>query len=81
MSPTVLRDKGYQVKIYPNDHPPPHVHVVKAGNTAKVSLNPVEAKTNYGFNLREIGDILDIVKEYQAELMDEWDKLHPAPEE
>jgi hypothetical protein len=28
--------------IYPNDHTPPHVHVWKAGNEARVLLSPVE---------------------------------------
>jgi hypothetical protein len=79
MSPTVLTQNGYQVKIYPNDHSPPHVHVVKAGNAAKVTLDPVEVKTNHGFNPRELGDIKKLVEEYQEELREEWDRLHPSP--
>ena len=78
MSPTVLREKGYQVKIYPNDHPPAHVHVVKAEHEARVTLEPVEAKTNLGFNTREIGDILDMIEEHQADLLAEWDRTHPG---
>jgi hypothetical protein len=79
MSPTVLSQNGYQIKIYPNDHPPPHVHVIRAEKEAKVSLDPIEVKTNYGFNQRAIGDILDMIEAYQEELLAAWDKLHPAP--
>jgi hypothetical protein len=32
--PTVLRDEGFEVRIYTSDHPPPHVHVAKAGAIA-----------------------------------------------
>ncbi|MBN2306002.1 MAG: DUF4160 domain-containing protein, partial [Anaerolineae bacterium] len=61
MSPTVLRQAGFQVRIYPNDHPPAHVHISQAGNEARVSLNPVEIKNNWGFNTREIRKILERV--------------------
>jgi hypothetical protein len=27
--PTVLRERGFEVRIYTLDHPPPHVHVAK----------------------------------------------------
>jgi hypothetical protein len=52
--------------------------VIKAEKEAKVTLDPIEVKTNYGFNQREIGDILDIIEKYQEALLAEWDKLHPA---
>lgn len=67
---------GIQVKIYPNDHPP--AHVVKAENEARVTLTPVELKTNTGFNTREISDILDMIRQHRAELLAEWDKIHPS---
>jgi hypothetical protein len=79
MSPTVLTESGYQFKIYPNDHPPPHVHVIRAEKEAKVTLDPIEVKSNYGFNQREIGDILDMIEKHQEALLAEWDRLHPAP--
>ncbi|MBI4520710.1 MAG: DUF4160 domain-containing protein [Gemmatimonadetes bacterium] len=28
--PTVHRERGFRFQMYPNDHPPPHVHVMKA---------------------------------------------------
>ncbi len=64
MSPTVLRQAGYQFIIFPNDHPPPHVHVRRAGDAARVRLDPVEILHNQGFNTRELGVILAIVQEH-----------------
>lgn len=40
--PTIIQENGFRVVIYLNDHPPPHVHVKKAGKQARVSLLPVE---------------------------------------
>jgi hypothetical protein len=81
MSPTVLRQGGYQVKIYPNDHPPPHIHVSHSEKVAKVTLDPVEVKSNWGFNDRELGDILEMVRDHLDELVAEWERIHPPGEE
>ena len=76
MSPTVLREDGYQVKIYPNDHPPAHVHVVRAGKEARVGLDPIVVYNNWGFNNRELSKIQDIIEENQSLLLAEWDNYH-----
>jgi hypothetical protein len=36
--PTVLREAGFDVRIYTFDHLPPHVHVAKAGAIVKIDL-------------------------------------------
>ena len=76
MSPTVLREDGYQVKIYLNDHPPAHVHVVRAGKEARVGLDPIVVHNNWGFNNRELSKIQDIIEANQSLLLAEWDKYH-----
>lgn len=74
MSPTVAIEKGYKLRIYPNDHNPPHVHVIKDKKLVKVYLNPIEVMKNYGFNVKQVGSILKLVKKYQEELIEEWDQ-------
>ena len=37
--PTLIREDGFEVRIYTLDHPPPHVHVAKAGAIVKVELS------------------------------------------
>lgn len=39
--PTVLREKGFRVMVYLEDHAPPHVHVVKDNAVAIYVLEPV----------------------------------------
>ena len=36
--PTVLREAEFEVRIYTFDHPPPHVHVAKAGAVVRIDL-------------------------------------------
>ena len=36
--PTLLREDGFEVRIYTLDHPPPHVHVTKTGAVVKIDL-------------------------------------------
>jgi hypothetical protein len=76
MSPTVLREAGYQFVIFTNDHPPPHVHARRAGNTARIRLDPVEILHNQGFNTRELGVILEIVQTHQEMLLAAWKEIH-----
>ena len=40
--PTVIRQAGFEVRIYTLDHPPPHVHVWKAGAVVKIDLATAE---------------------------------------
>lgn len=37
--PTLIREQGFEVRIYTLDHPPPHVHVAKAGAIVKIDLS------------------------------------------
>jgi hypothetical protein len=36
--PTLIREAGFEVRIYTLDHPPPHEHVAKAGAVVKIDL-------------------------------------------
>jgi hypothetical protein len=77
MSPTILREAGYELRIYFNDHPPAHVHVLKGESEVRIGLDPVEIKTNWGFNNRQLRAILEIVRQHRDELLEQWDKYHP----
>ncbi len=76
--PTVFTEDGYRFKIYPNDHPPAHVHVRKAENVARVSLESIEVLSSEGFNSRELSRIMEIVGDHQAELLEMWDTFHES---
>jgi len=77
MSPTVLRERGYRVVIYFNDHDPPHVHVKKDHAEARVQILPkVELIDQHGFNNRAIKTVLGIVSENHDLLVETWNSIH-----
>lgn len=50
MSPTLIREAGYRIVLYYNDHVPAHVHVKRAGDEARVQLASVKLMDNWGYN-------------------------------
>ena len=71
--PTVLRTQGFRLYFWsrePNE--PSHVHVDRAGASAKVWLQPVALAGNAGYPARELGAILAVVRERQPELLEAW---------
>jgi len=77
--PTVYREGRFQVRIFFNDHPPPHVHVVKGSGYAKVSISAgeiprlVEAR---GLADRYIVRAFRIVEGQQDGLFRAWEAIH-----
>ena len=46
--PTLIREGGFEIRIYTLDHPPPHVHVAKAGAVMKIELATCEVVKSLG---------------------------------
>jgi len=74
--PTVLRLEGLRVVIYPNDHPPAHVHVVGPGWIVVVNLLGPEVREVIGCNEREAGRVLRLVADHQMALLEAWRRYH-----
>jgi hypothetical protein len=74
--PTVLRIDGLRVAIYPNDHPPAHVHVIGPGWVVVINLLGPEVREVIGCNEREAGRILRLIADHQSALMEAWRRLH-----
>jgi len=74
--PTVLRAKGFVIKIHLNDHAPAHVHVLKAEGEAVITLQPVIILRFWGMRRRDLADAKRIVLENQAVLINSWKGIH-----
>lgn len=79
--PVVTRVRGVRVVIYPNDHPPPHVHAIRRdGAWARLALNcpagPVTLMDQAGFHISELREIGEAVAVDIAAICDEWRPLH-----
>ena len=69
-----------RVAVYPNDHPPAHVHVIGRGCEAVFRLNcpagPVVLRENHGFARQEIAEIRKTLDESLPALCREWERFH-----
>jgi len=78
LSPTVHREKGFRFFFYSNEGlEPPHIHVVKGGNEAKIWLTPeVSVAENYGFFRKEPNTVLGIVEANLEKFLEEYYRWH-----
>ncbi|WP_342166112.1 DUF4160 domain-containing protein [Methylobacterium sp. SD21] len=78
--PVVYRFDGLRVVIYPNDHRPAHVHVKGSEGEAVFILHcpngPPSLRESFGFNRRDLGQIIDEVAGVLAILCAEWSAIH-----
>jgi Domain of unknown function (DUF4160) len=79
--PTILREQGFRVVIYPNDHLPSHVHVFKGSGEVRIELGDEELDPSLMSITGQISDKdvvkgLYLVKENQAKLLAKWRKIH-----
>jgi hypothetical protein len=79
--PTVLPTfKGWRVVIFPNDHLPPHVHVMGAEVHARFELlcdlAQVRLLSNINFSLPQIKQIEAYLLHHLAYLCREWGRIH-----
>lgn len=75
--PTILRIDGFAVRIYPNDHQPPHVHVIGANGEAVVSLDGSSALIHTaGLSRKEVSAACEIVATHIQELVEAWEAIH-----
>ena len=72
----MLRIDGWRVAIYPNDHPPAHVHVVGPGWVVVVNLLNLTLREAIGCGERDARQVLRRVGEYRSALMEDWRRYH-----
>jgi hypothetical protein len=77
--PKVLVVGEFAVVIFTNDHPPPHVHVRKAGMLVKIALEPEVVLLRYDKDLSasDLRKAVNIVKDNREFLLAKWNELHP----
>ena len=74
--PTVLRIGGLRVAVYPNDHPPAHVHVIGPGWVVVVNLLGPEVREAIGCNEGEARHVLRVIAAHRDALMEDWRRFH-----
>lgn len=74
--PTILRIKGYRFYFFSNEGvEPKHIHIEKADANGKMWLEPsVEAEYFYGFTVKELKEVKEIVNKNLELLKNAWDE-------
>lgn len=74
--PTVLRSGGLRVVIYPNDHPPAHVHVLGPGWVVVINLMRFEVREVINCSEREVRRALQLISDHRDVLLEAWRRIH-----
>ena len=74
--PTVLRIKGFEFRIYTDDHAPEHCHVHKAGTEIVIARDPVTIRQNKGMSKPNAREAVSLAEKHQALLLSAWKKIH-----
>jgi hypothetical protein len=69
--PTISQFLGISVRMYYDDHPPPHFHVYYGDNAAKIDIFALEIQEGY-LPRRVLQLVQEWAAQYQNELMDNW---------
>jgi hypothetical protein len=70
----VLSNRNFKIYVYPNDHPPPHCHVVfRDGSDISVDVPLIEPR--YGAKISK--EVKIAIEEALDEICDTWDTLNP----
>lgn len=71
--PTVLRIEGFRFYFYSHEpNEPPHVHIDRGSSSAKLWLHDGSIARNFGYNGRELAELVKLVREHQTALMEAW---------
>ena len=74
---TLVREDGFEVRIYTSDHPPPHVHVEKAGAIMKIDLANSQVMEIVGtISDRDVKRAERLVANHSLFLNAEWIRRH-----
>ncbi|MGI0484525.1 DUF4160 domain-containing protein [Pantanalinema rosaneae CENA516] len=79
--PTVHREDGFRIVIYPNDHLPRHVHVFKADGEVIIQLGsdteaPLIDQVYGDISNKNIAKALQLVQIHQMKLLAAWREIH-----
>lgn len=74
--PTILRASGLRFVIYPNDHPPAHVHVIGPGWEVVVNLIGMELREVHSGTFADARQALQLVAEHRDILLAAWRGIH-----
>ena len=75
--PEISRFFGIVIRMYFDDHNPPHFHAIYAGQEAQIGIDPIAVMEGTLPN-RAASMVLEWAALHQRELAQNWTRLHQA---
>jgi hypothetical protein len=72
--PEISRFFGIIIRMYFDDHPPPHFHAIYADSEAQVGISPIAILESH-LPRRAISMVVEWATLHQGELMANWQRL------
>jgi len=72
--PEVSRFFGISIRMFYDDHNPPHFHAIYAGAEIEVGIDPLTILRGR-FPRRALGMVMEWAAPHQRELLDNWELL------
>lgn len=73
--PEISRFFGIIIRMYFDDHDPPHFHAIYSEDEAQISISPIRVLRG-DLPTRATSMVLEWAALHQNELMDNWQRLH-----
>jgi hypothetical protein len=72
--PEISRFFGISIRMYFDDHNPPHFHAIHSGSEVEIGIDPLTIVRGR-FQQRALGRVLKWAALHRAELLDNWDRV------
>ncbi len=72
--PELSRFFGISIRMYYDDHNPPHFHAIYGGSEVEVGLDPISLLRGK-LQRRALAMVLEWAVEHQRELLDDWELM------
>ncbi len=73
--PEVSRFFGIIIRMFFNDHVPPHFHAYYGGEEAEIGITPIALLTGH-IPPRALSLVVEWAVQHERDLMDDWERLH-----
>jgi hypothetical protein len=72
--PEISRFYGIIIRMYYDEHPPPHFHVIYAEGEAQIGIDPIQVLSS-DLPGRVISMAIEWAALHQRELKEDWDQM------
>jgi len=74
--PTILECRGYAFRVYTNDHPPAHVHIIGPDGWLVLDLHSCRIVRTAGLSRSRMKELIAVAVGEHSRLLAAWRRLH-----